>query len=736
VYDGDKVRSMNSVFSHNRDDGIRVDYAERLELIHSQASYNGHGQGELLYGEPDADGAEPNNVDSILINGGSYDYNHRRGIDVDDVHDLTLLAVRASNNYSSGLQAEDVSGSAVVSGGRFEYNGQNGVNIEGNHGFLRSAGSGQENSGATVDVYGGEFFNNYDDGLDIRDVYSANLYGVNARHNGDDGVDVAFVEHLLMGGGFLYGNYEHGVELEYNHYSQLNDVVARENGGNGLDLQGGHRLNVIGGNYSANADWGIKARGAGLAGATVPEGNGFDDLQRVDIKFAQVRHNDSGVYVAYSYLGKLVGGTFSDNSYDGIVFNNVVHGIYQDVYVNNNGEYGLVFDAGLSTVGGTGDPALTAPSQAYLHGSNWNRIDFLGGLYFQNGDDGIYISTDRNQGYYENDIEVNAHHVVSRDNGYTGFRVGGSTYIPEGGYQPASNLDLNMQGGYFGRNGDDGIYLLGVDPTPGPGGLLVANLTDVVANHNGRFGLTGSSVVDARPGNLADLSVDGHEGHHSLIQLNRGSYSLNAADGARLQLAVLEPNLAGNGGEYFSLATFDQVVAVNNGNHGTNVEGFFVVPGGENPEFTAGSESSLNGGPNEAPALVEFWGGVYNQNSGNGIRLLSEFEGGQSPESGSGPDAVAARFQQVAASLNGENGLYLFNGGPEYFRGDVEIIGGAYNANDYDGVFIRGLGDIYVDRVVIVSNKEDGLHSRFNLNTSISQDSVIVNNLVENVRID
>ncbi len=528
VEDGYKLRSQNSQFNYNGNDGVRADYVEHLQLVHSVARGNSYYGTGGRGGGSDADGVEAYEVGYVLVNGGSFGENDGRGIYMDYGYELTLLGVNASHNYEEGVRAEGLMGNALISGGRFEYNGNDGIQLDG-YGIL-PRGDGAGYNEVEVTVYGSQFFHNDDDGIEITGVYAASLFGVDARHNYEDGVDIEYSEYLHMGGGYLFQNYESGLDLLGVYHSQVNDLVSKENGEHGLDLLGGQRLNVIGGNYSRNGYWGIYAEGGGFDPDILALGDGgYNELQRVDIKHASVRENEAGVYVGYSYLGKMVGGTYSDNEYEGIVFSNVAHGIFQDLYVNKNGADGLYFEAGLSMPGGPNDPSLRAGDDPYLSGSNWNRVELIRGLYNQNGYDGINIATDSNQGYYRNYIELDAQHVVSRDNGYTGLSVGGDYYNPVAGdgYGQASDLYLEMVGGYYGHNGEDGIYLLGTGQGPGPLGFLTASLTDVVAQHNDRFGLIGSGAVEALPGDRANYGVDDHDGYYSLIQMTRGSYSFN-----------------------------------------------------------------------------------------------------------------------------------------------------------------------------------------------------------------
>ncbi len=739
IYDSDKVRSVASDFSYNYNDGIRVDYVNRMELIASTATYNGYYDGDAQQALPSgADGAGGSEVYSVLINGGVYNHNDRNGVDLDDVYEFSLVGIGASGNYNNGVDANGFY-SGVIDGGLFEYNGNNGAEIEGGKGASDlSAFGNDESDGNTLTVYGGQYLDNYDVGIDIKSVYNVQLFGVDARHN-EDGIGTEDIGHLLVGGGYLYSNYENGIEMENVYHAQVNDLTSVENGENGLYLYGGRRLNILGGNYSNNYDWGIYAEG--YVGNASFDGNGGGRLQRVDIKYATANHNNDGVYVSYAYLGKIVGGSFSHNNYDGIAFDNVAYGIFQHVTAIYNGNYGLRFDAGRFCHEGPGEPALSEEDLAYLGGSNWNRVDMLGGLYAHNGDDGIYLSTNRNRGYNRNALEVNADYVVSRDNGYTGLNIGGFEYdgpVVQAEYGYGTDLYLDMLGGYYGYNGDDGIYLLGTTQEGPRIGMLVANMTDVVAEHNQNHGVRGSGVVGFFPDQWPEATGDGQNGQSSLIQVTRGSYSFNGQNGLKFELATfgdIRPRIAGDGqnDEFYSLADFDHVVAIQNGANGLTMD---VYVGGIDgaPDAFAGEESN---GDAELPPLIQFTGGVYNQNGKNGIRLASTSVIIEEEEfSADEPSLVAARLEDVEASLNGLNGLLIRNDGGDNIGGDVEIIRGVYNANGRDGIFIRGLGYIYVNQAVIASNHEDGLHSRDNWGTFVSDDSVIVGNQSQNVRID
>ena len=61
---------------------------------------------------------------------------------------------------------------------------------------------------------------------------------------------------------------------------------------------------------------------------------------------------------------------------------------------------------------------------------------------------------------------------------------------------------------------------------------------------------------------------------------------------------------------------------------------------------------------------------------------------------------------------------------------------GDTGGNGKDGAHVRGLGYLFVDGTIIANNDEDGLHSRDNLYTSITDDSLIFNNGAQDVRID
>ncbi len=738
LYDGNKVRSVGSDFSNNWDDGMQIEDYSRLEMIDSHAHNNGWlDVGNAFEIQSGGDGVEADYVDSIRFVGGSYNHNDRHGIDIDYANDVTLIAVEASYNDSRsdsrGVRARSIYESAVVDGGVFQENGDDGVNIVGeNFADLQFGGTGGNGGGLVVNVYGGLYWNNGDDGLDVENAYEANLNGVDARFNDDDGIDVEDAGYANVYGGYSFDNGEHGIELRDNGYSKINGLASLHNGENGLDLRGGNRLNVLGGEYSNNGDHGIRAAGdfetANVEGS---DGNGNGMLGRVDIKHATVLNNYDGVHILYSYLGKMVGGTYSENSNLGIEYDNVAHGIFKDIVVINNGNHGLEIAAGRF-----GDVDAD-----YLGGSNYNLLEFTGGLYANNAYDGIFIATDRNRGWDRNVIEVDARHVVSRDNGYNGFRVGQFRFdepLAEGEvFEGQSDLFLDMFGGYYGFNGEDGINLLtdaqlSVGGQRPFGGFLAASLTDVVAEFNGRNGVLGFGVIGDPRRRVGD--DNGDNGYGALIDVTRGSFSFNEDNGLKFQLAAFdfEPNVEGPGGlDFNSLGSFDHVVAVQNGyngvSFGTSVAIFEDVV----------SFAGTNGDEEETP-LVSFNGGVYNQNGRNGIRLDSDFEFVDFPDGVGGGffGGLAVRLENVEASLNGRNGALIRNDDPDFFRGDVDIINGVYNGNGKDGVHVRGLGDLYVDRATIIGNDEDGLHSRDNWSTDISDDSIIVNNGAQDVRID
>jgi len=145
------------------------------------------------------------------------------------------------------------------------------------------------------------------------------------------------------------------------------------------------------------------------------------------------------------------------------------------------------------------------------------------------------------------------------------------------------------------------------------------------------------------------------------------------------------------------------------------------------------------GNGNDHGALIQFWGGAYNANGDDGIRLRARsnfIEAGI--EEGPGFFGfLGASLHDVVAVANGDDGLdiQVFDGLDLGLRPDVEIIRGVYNVNGDDGIFVRDLGQVLVYKATVVANHGDGIHSVDNLDLDVVE-SVVVANQGENIRIE
>ncbi|MGI9516096.1 MAG: right-handed parallel beta-helix repeat-containing protein, partial [Pirellulaceae bacterium] len=383
VQNVDHFRTMHSHYDYNYGYGISLNNVDRAQLVHSTARDNMYAVDAESRTLAEGAGVSSENIGELLVNGGQYSENAEDGIFAANVGSAAFHGVVAQYNGNDGIAVESFD-SAVVDGGHFVWNGDDGVELQG---FQDVANARTETMSYDVQVFGGVFHNNNEDGLDIETVYSARVIGIDSRWNDEHGLNVIDVEHLHMIGSYLYQNRDSGARFFNVDYAQLNDVVSKDNNDWGVYMQGGDRLNVIGGVFMYNGEYGILADGFG---DVTLQGEGFEGLQRVDIKHAIVLHNYGGVEVNNAYLAKIEGGTYSFNDRDGIQMNNVLRGMFYHILVQDNGDDGLRYNAGFV------DFANAESRDGHQDGYDWFEVDFKGGFYFNNEYNGINITTFNN----------------------------------------------------------------------------------------------------------------------------------------------------------------------------------------------------------------------------------------------------------------------------------------------------------------------------------------------------
>ncbi len=375
-------------------------------------------------------------------------------------------------------------------------------------------------------------------------------------------------------------------------------------------------------------------------------------------------------------------------------------------------------------------------------------LEFTGGLYKENGWDGIYVVSyvnDARQPAPPNSLHIYANHVVARNNGYSGFNVTGE--ITNGGsdiedghtgnYGAGTNLYLSMHGGYYGHNGEDGIYLLGLDPQQDNAiGALQASLTDVVAEFNDGNGVNASGLVPFENGNGTESTNPGDDHHGGArIQFVRGFYGFNGEDGINLNLTIV-PLFNGDGGaltndngidEPSSLAMFDHVVANHNDGRGVALNVFIADINGDPGDPGDLLTALPNNNHVSEPAPVEFRGGVFNHNGRAGIVMTLDADFEEETTDPPHLQDVAIRLTDVVASSNGANGLAIRNFEPAVLEPNVEIIRGSYNHNGNDGIQLRSLGTVLLYRAHVIGNHDNGIDYSFPTELLNEQSIVVAN---------
>lgn len=273
VYAQGDVTVENSVFSNNTYSGLVIGsespVAGNVVLTNVQSTWNGDGNVETL----DDFGADVFTSGDITVNGGNFSHNQSDGLTLVGAN-VTLNNVIASDNYY------EVSCECGYSGG-------SGVSMyAGSSPFLEKTSVSESSvaTGGNVTVNGGNFNNNYLQGISIYGANNVTLNNVTANGNGNAGAGVfAFNDvNILVNGGNFDNNGGLGL-LVYGLGGNvtLKNVNATGNGITGAGVLSGGDVNVICGNYSNNGDYGLEIDGANNISLNGPiyEGNGLGGYQ-------------------------------------------------------------------------------------------------------------------------------------------------------------------------------------------------------------------------------------------------------------------------------------------------------------------------------------------------------------------------------------------------------------------------------------------------------------------------
>ncbi len=576
----------------------------------------------------DGDGTAP-----IDIEGGHVELKYLRttdgfnGIVGENMYRLDLHHVVSNFNEDDGLDVENTN-KVYVSHSKFEKNGDDGVDIYEVNKFHATH----------------SYFDNNEQGLQLFDVGRAEVLYSKARYNRDDGFDVDGGHNVRVIGSYFLDNNDDGADIDNVNYSWFEATHFKDNGENGLEGFENRMVFLIGS---------ISVRNGDLAD------DGTQVLQQVDDSEI---FRGNGVALQTTDYVKVSGGAYSDNVHDGILMELVNYADLYGVGAMSNGDDGVdafgfgrvavrngVFsennDDGLDFQGEVAVNGGGSDLQALTTGNgDGEKVDIVGGLYWDNGSQGIEIdnvdnvymaavNAQRNGvdgvdvDFAEKTMVANSYSAWNGDDGFSFDNIGmvhvhhvTAKHNDEDGMDVDVAGTVNVSGGLFWYNGEDGLDLDGDQLDPLIGEINQVNIWHTSASHNGYNGLSLFNV--------------------NYAWVTGGSFLHNQRNGLRF----VDTNNV----------WVKDAVATHNRRNGLYVEGIEV--------FEPLAESSGQGQP-----MVRIIRGSYNHNYEDGLHMIS---------------VGGVWLNHVNAIANRDDGLFV--AGANF----VNRNGGTYVANGNRNIYI------------------------------------------------
>lgn len=306
---GGSVSITNSTFTHN-DSGIDLYGAQSVTIDNVTSSNNSRDGFEF---DSDADWS-----DTVSITNSTFNDNGYSGIDGDDVDNLIVTNVTASDNKDYGLYVEGI-GSVTVTGSTFDDNGYEGDGDGIKFSFATSATitSTQANS-------------NYDDGIDLYAIDLVSLTNVTANTNYDNGLefdsDEVWSSSISITDSTFNDNDDEGIDGDDVVVLSLTNVTANDNDDNGVQVQGIDSVTVTDSTFTGNYDDGLDLDGVYVSVAVTDvtaSGNRDAGVQVEDIRGGSVtvtrltaNDNAYGLYIDYA-ADPSIETTIVDSTFDG-----------------------------------------------------------------------------------------------------------------------------------------------------------------------------------------------------------------------------------------------------------------------------------------------------------------------------------------------------------------------------------------------------------------------------------
>lgn len=274
---------------------------ENMQVIGGQRGVSGQNLGTLTLKNMNLssnllDGLAIGSSTELIVVGGQYRNNGGTGIATSDVANVKLTSPQVSGNALEGVDIDEtVSGTvllAKVFGGGFFNNGDDGVELQGaTIDVLASTVSGNMEDGIQI-TGGGEIslrsvisVDNKEEGVDIDNVTgTARIVGSTVNRNGDaageDGLNARNVGTLIVSGGNFTGNFAVGIKIQAASNVSISTARAASNGEHGLSVRDADQVAIRGGSFTLNARHGI-----------LIEGSQADPIGAADVASIQATNN-------------------------------------------------------------------------------------------------------------------------------------------------------------------------------------------------------------------------------------------------------------------------------------------------------------------------------------------------------------------------------------------------------------------------------------------------------------
>lgn len=655
VYNATDVKLFNSFSMGNGAEGFVGGFIENFD---SQSSYFNENQynGVDLYGVTNADFVNTRAMRNGLAENVDMGVN---GIDLHDVQFLHTIAGSYSENFGSGIKGLNTT-EVILDGSKATNNGADGVNVQRTL-HMQSFGGNYSSNGMSgmnisdpqfafypayedpteLEVFGGSFSSNASYGLKINRMDQVHIEGVDSRSNAFDGVYTTNATTAEAFGGYYFGNGNSGLKFGGVTNVMVEGAFARENADAGLAVKGGMSVEVSGGAYRFNDKWGIHVVGAAAD-------NFIGDVTVSNVSALNNRRGFKAEYVSNVTVN---GGNYSSN---------IVHGLELINYLESHFNYVTATENGVSGA------RLNTGRFSFVEGQeNVNRSFFTGGAYDRNMVDGVTVSSKYDRSFAENRLEFTGNFVSADLNGRTGLnfiddREGNQGEAFFASKRNEANIKLNGSG--MVGNDMDGVFMFAGGDEASPL-TLIASIENTFSNDNGRYGLRADShlVMDVFNSELAP------EGN-SWFNVDNVEFLRNGSDGAHLEFTGTYPNdqtphfatfnevdahdNQGNGMTIYAALDWEQTtsisldskVMIQNSRFNNNVLNGLQVKAGRynlidlgeaatandveinNVTALSNDKTGLNVGSTlperfgvTANSNVELNGGVYNNNSGDGI---------------------------------------------------------------------------------------------------------------------